>query len=204
MRTKFFVASSMILTLAIMLFYMLGVWLPLESTPEWLLSGIGMSILIVVWLYSLINTFNVLWLNQSDTLLELIHGFSVVGILWFLASSFGVLSIQQLGAMDLQIQHAIAMIVIYFSLIRTMIHVKKTRISNIARWITLIAISLATGMTLTAFFVNVEPSEFSDNLFSKVYISSYMIAFTGFVITVLFHLLNKAQDESCAKIEKTV
>ena len=201
MRKKLLVASTTTITLVSIFLYLIGIWLPVESLPLWLSSGFIFGTLIVLWLYSLVNTFNLLWLEKSDMLLELIHGFSIIGVLWFLASSFGVMSIQQLGYLDLQIQQAIAMIVIYLTTVRTMLNVLINPVTNIARWITLISISLAMGMTLVYFFVN---DDAGNSFFSKLYISTYILAFAGFLITILFHLSQRLPCKACMEVEKNV
>lgn len=200
MRSKIFVGLTTALTLAIAIMYSIMLWVPYDSLPAWLSSSTLIVSLFFLWLYSLVNTFSILWKATPDTLLELIHGFSLLGVLWYLASSFGVLSLQQLGPLDYYLQSCIATIVAYFALVRTMVNLYDNKILKILRWIPIAAMSIVTGMTLVGTFIYYE----TNFIFDRLLFSSFTIALTSFVIALLLHFASKINDQSCVKTENTV
>lgn len=186
-KNNILISTTSILTLLLAIYWILMLWIPTENIPEWLWNPNLIITLLTVWLYSLLNTFTCIWQKQSNTLLELIHGFSLLGVLWSIANHFNLLSIHQMGEIADNIDHLVIFIVLYLTFCRTLLQSKHNRISNVFRIMSLVSMSIFMGVTVATLLISYDPNNW---ILTNTWYSALVASITTLFLTPLLHFIS--------------
>ncbi|MBI4836186.1 MAG: hypothetical protein HY817_02920 [Candidatus Abawacabacteria bacterium] len=185
-KLRVLVLVSTLLTCLLAAQYLLMTWLLPESTPEWLMMPQTLFTLMILWLYSTLNVFNCAWQERNDNLLELIHGFSLVGALWSIGNVWQLFSLDRLGELGFKIESVILIIVFFLTTIRCLLNSKYNRWNNITRWIATVSISIFMGLNLVSLFLEIDPF---DPLFDNLWLTSSVLTITAIISTIVLRYL---------------
>ncbi len=188
-QVKVFVLLTTVTTLLLALLFLAVSTLPWDIAPEWLFNPVLLIIISTLWFYSTLNTFNYVWFEKRDVLLEVIQGFSAISIIWVICSSLGLLS--DSSGWITQLSQFIIIVTFFLTIVRTLLHSKTNRWSNVARWIALISTGVFTGISLVALFVAISPA---NALFDILWNIAAVFSIASLFLTPVLYYLPKKQS----------
>lgn len=168
-QLKVFVLLTTVSTLLLTLLFLAVTLLPWDIAPEWLFHPAILTILGTVWFYSTLNTFNYLWLEKRDVLLDLTQGFSAISVLWTICVVFNLFQVSASPSWTDQLAQLVIILAVYLTLLRTLLNTRANVWSNITRWVGIIGASLFTGIHIVTLFVAISPANIAfDNIWNTV------------------------------------